>query len=88
MDISKYVFEQLAPLTAALYVIGIILKQTTLLKDKFIPLALLGLGILGSFGLLSLASRADITTAIIQGVLATGVAILINETPKQLMKGE
>lgn len=88
MDISKYVFEQLTPLVASLYVVGIILKQTTILKDKFIPLTLLVLGILGSFGLLSLASKVDITTAIIQGILATGMAILINEVPKQLMKSE
>lgn len=86
MEIMNYVLEQIVPLAVALYVLGIIFKQAQFVKDKYIPLILLLLGILGAFGLLALNDKVDITTAIIQGILATGLAVMVNQVPKQLKK--
>lgn len=88
MEFNQFILEQLLPLTAALYVLGLILKNTMLIKDKYIPIALLVLGIAGAFGILTITNKVDITTAIIQGILATGVAVLTNQTYKQLKKEE
>lgn len=84
MEISTYVLTQILPLAAALYVLGVLFKHAALVKDNYIPLILLVLGIAGAFGLLSLANKVDVTNAIIQGTLATGLAILVNQGYKQL----
>lgn len=88
MDIMKYVVAQVLPVAAALYVLGFIFKKAEFVKDKYIPLILLVLGIGGAFGLLALSNKADITNAIIQGVLATGLAVMVNQIPKQIKKSE
>lgn len=88
MDIMNYVIEQVLPVAEALYVLGIIFKQAAFVKDKYIPLILLALGIAGAFGLLALSNKVDVTTAVIQGILATGLAVIVNQIPKQIKKGE
>lgn len=89
MDINSFVLENIVPLSVALYVLGFLtLKPTTLVKDKYIPFILLLFGVVGAFGILTIQNKVEITTAIIQGILATGVAVLSHQTQKQLKKEE
>ena len=48
MEITKYLAENMLPLVPFLYVIGMILKETERIKDKYIPLILLPIGVLFS----------------------------------------
>lgn len=79
MEISKYLAENMLALVPFLYVVGMILKGTELIKDKYIPLILLPVGVL--FSLLVIGLSPD---AVIQGVLATGVTVYGNQVVKQL----
>jgi len=89
MDITKYIYENILPLSVALWGLGfLILKPTKLIKDKYIPLILCILGVLGSFGILVIQNKVDITTAIIQGIFASSLAVFSNQLPKQLKKVE
>ena len=83
MDIQKYMIEQALILIPALYVIGMALKRTKKISDSLIPLLLLCFGVLGGVGLLGFS-----TYSIIQGILATGGAILGNQLIKQSGKDE
>lgn len=79
MEITKYLAENMLPLVPFLYVIGMILKETERIKDKYIPLILLPISVL--FSLLITGLSPD---GIIQGVLATGVTVYGNQVIKQL----
>lgn len=79
MQITKYLAENMLPLVPFLYVIGMILKDTERIKDKYIPLILLPIGVL--FSLLITGLSPD---GVIQGVLATGVTVYGNQVIKQL----
>ena len=79
MEITKYLAENMLPLVPFLYVVGMILKNTERIKDKYIPLILLPVGIL--FSLLITGLSVD---GVIQGVLATGVTVYGNQVVKQL----
>lgn len=68
-------------LVVALYAVGLLLKQTTLLKDKYIPLLLLTLSLIASI------SQYGITiNAIYQGIIATAVAVFTHQIYKQSKK--
>lgn len=82
MDILKFVPEQLAILIAALYVLGMFLKNTPKVPDWTIPWILLVVGILGSIGLVGFSP-----TAIIQGIICTGATVLTNQLIKQTTNG-
>ena len=88
MDYTQLLTPQLAVLVGALLIIGKVIKESALLKDKYIPLLLVPFGIVGSFGLLALTTKADYTTAVIQGILAAGIAVYGNQVFKQLNKDE
>lgn len=79
MEITKYLAENMLPLVPFLYVVGMILKDTEIIKDKYIPLILLPVGVL--FSLLLTGLSPD---GVIQGVLATGVTVYGNQVVKQL----
>ncbi|MEL5900173.1 phage holin family protein [Clostridium sporogenes] len=80
MDINlmDYIVEQALILIPALYVIGIMLKQTSKIKDWTIPWILLVLGIIGAISLMGFNANA-----VIQGILVTGVAVYTNQLIKQ-----
>lgn len=80
MEITNYLAENMLPLVPFLYVIGMILKDTERIKDKYIPLILLPVGVL--FSLLITELSPD---GVIQGVLATGVTVYGNQVIKQLL---
>lgn len=79
MEITKYLAENMLPLVPFLYVVGMILKDTEIIKDKYIPLILLPVGVL--FSLLITGLSPD---GVIQGVLATGITVYGNQVIKQL----
>ena len=84
MDITSVFNDSLMPLAVALYVSGVIMKQSKSVPDRFIPVILLVIGIVGSLGMMPIQGTASITDAIIQGILATGMTIMTNQAYKQL----
>ena len=75
MDILSYIMDNKLILIPVLYIVGYIIKNTALIKNKFIPLILLGLGML-----LSVLMGGDtIVNNIIQGILVAGATVLTNE---------
>lgn len=78
MDLIKLVPEQLLILVAALYVIGIFLKNTSKVADWTIPWILLVVGIIGSIALEGFSA-----VAVIQGIICAGVAVFTNQLIKQ-----
>ena len=80
MEITSYLSEKMFPLVIFLYVVGMILKNTERINDKYIPLILLPIGVL--FSLLITGLSVD---GVIQGVLATGVTVYGNQVVKQLL---
>lgn len=95
MDINLMDFVQkyLIILVIAIYVVGIFLKQTTLIKDNYITVILMIFGI--TFAVLLVFVNNDYKTAldavingVLQGILCWGVAVGINQTTKQLTKNE
>lgn len=83
MDILNYIVENALILIPVLLIIGKIIKGIERIPDKYIPLILLPLGILGAIALGDL--NVD---SVIQGVLVTGVAVYGNQVYKQLKKEE
>lgn len=95
-QIMSYVKPELIVVAIVLYFIGIWLKQSQALKDKYIPLVL---GIVGIFvcgiwvmSTASFATGQDIAlavfTAIVQGILVAGLSTYVNQIFKQLNKDE
>lgn len=92
----NYVKPELVILAVVLYFIGLGLKKTEWLKDKYIP-ATLGLTGVSLAALYVLATShfggaSDILmaifTSIIQGVLCAGLSTYVNQMIKQLGKNE
>lgn len=82
MEAITYVWENRIILIPALIIIGWFVKSSKILPDKFIPLILMGLGIL-----LSLWMEMELSVnAVVQGILVAGTAVLGNQIPKQIRK--
>lgn len=80
MKLTDFIQEGYIILVAVLNVIGIGIKQTNLIPDRFIPISLIILGgILGVFTSIDL----PLIDSVFQGVLCAGVAVLGNEVVKQ-----
>ena len=93
MDFLKYISENLLILIPVVYVVGMLIKGTEKIKDKFIPIILAVFAIVMSivytgFVLEVGFTPASITDAFVQGLLITGASVLINQIPKQLSKDE
>ena len=75
MEFLNYVTDNRLILIPVLYIIGYIIKNTNLIKNKYIPLILLGVGII-----LSIAMGGNIIIDnIIQGILVTGATVLSDQ---------
>lgn len=83
MDFTQYITQNALILIPALYIIGMILKKTEEIKDKYIPVILLFLGIAGTIGIMGINVEA-----VVQGVLVTGAAVYTNQLIKQAGKAE
>ncbi len=79
MKILDYIMENALVLIPVLNIIGMIIKRTEKIPDKYIPIILLVLGIAGA-----LAIRGLSADSAVQGVLVTGVAVYGNQVIKQL----
>lgn len=81
--LKDYILDNALILIPAIYVIGAILKGTELVKDKYIPVILLPIGI--ALGMILVGFNVN---GFIQGVLVTGVAVYANQLVKQTLKKE
>ena len=81
--LKDYILDNALILIPAIYVIGAILKGTELIKDKYIPVILLPVGI--ALGMILVGFNVN---GFIQGVLVTGVAVYANQLVKQALKKE
>lgn len=83
MEILSYITENALILIPVLLIIGLIFKKLEFIPDKFIPIILLPLGIVGAMALGGWTFESAI-----QGILVTGVAVYGNQIVKQLKKDE
>lgn len=92
----EYVKPELVIVAVALYILGMFLKQTTMVLDKYIPVILGIVGIvlcaIWVFATTSVSSPQDIAlaifTAVIQGILVAGASTYVNQIVKQSGKDE
>lgn len=83
MDILQYIVEKALVLIPVLNIIGMVLKGIQKIPDKYIPLILLVLGVLGTCALIGFSAES-----VVQGVLVTGAAVYGNQIVKQFKKDE
>ena len=75
----EYVVENALVLVPVLNIIGMIVKNTEKINNKYIPLILLFFGVVGTVAILGLNPHS-----VVQGVLVTGTAVYGNQVAKQL----
>ncbi len=83
MDILNYITENALVLIPVLIIIGQILKNIQKIPDKWIPVILLPLGVVGAMAL-----GGWTFDSAIQGILVTGAAVYGNQIVKQFKKNE
>lgn len=94
--LKEYIKPELLVVAIVLYFIGIGLKNTELIKDKFIPIILGILGVIISAIYIIATSTISgyqevltvIFTSIVQGILVAGASVYINQIIKQSNKEE
>lgn len=79
MDLSHYIIDDALVLIPVLLVIGQFVKSIEKVPNKFIPIILLPLGVIGALALGGLSVQSAI-----QGVLVAGAAVYGNQIYKQL----
>lgn len=79
----NYIVDNCLILIPVLYIIGMILKNLEFIKDKYIPLILLPIGVA-----LAIAVKGIEVNSVIQGILVTGVTVYGNQIFKQINKEE
>jgi len=84
MDILNYILENRLVLVPVLYIVGEFIKRTKYIKDKFIPIIILIIGILFSV----LMGGDTIINNVIQGILVAGATVLGNQMVKQIGKDD
>lgn len=77
----EYISENALLMIPVLNVIGMIIKNTEKIPDKYIPLILLFFGIVGAVAIMGISAES-----VVQGVLITGTAVYGNQVFKQLKK--
>lgn len=100
MDLFNYIKEYIKPelliLAIVLYFLGVAIKNTEVIKDKYIPLVLGLVGIIFSaiyvVATSTIASYQDVLTiiftSIVQGILVAGASVYVNQLIKQSNKEE
>lgn len=79
----EFITENALLLIPVLNIIGVIVKNTEKIPNKYIPFILLLFGILGAVAILGLSSES-----VVQGILVTGTAVYGNQVVKQVKKSE
>ena len=95
-QILNYVKPELVVVAIVLYFIGMALKQSQTVADKYIPIILgvIGIAICGIYvvATCSLSGVQNIAmavfTAIVQGILVAGLSTYVNQAIKQMHKEE
>lgn len=95
-DVLTYVKPELLVVAIVLYFVGMALKSSQVIKDKYIPLILGVSGIFISavyvFGGVTVQTGQDVLmavfTAVTQGILVAGLSTYVNQLIKQLGKVE
>lgn len=83
MQITEYITQNALVLIPVLYIIGMIIKNTDKISDKYIPVILLVFGIIGTIAIMGIN-----VNAVIQGVLVTGATVYANQLVKQKTKDD
>lgn len=91
--LKEFIKPELLILIPVLYLIGVMIKNTMLIKDKFIPLVLGLLGIILAVIWLLATEGTDnifmaVFTALTQGILCAGASVYIDQLIKQAKKEE
>ena len=94
--IQNYVKPELLVLAIVLYFVGMGIKNTEKISDKYIPVILSALGILISAIYVVATSAFNgyqsilmaIFTSIVQGILVAGLSVYANQIIKQAKKAE
>lgn len=81
MEFINYITENALILIPVLYILGSILKGTSKIEDKYIPVILLPIGIGLSIAIIGLNINS-----IIQGILVVGATVYTNQLLKQVNK--
>ncbi len=79
----EFITENALLLIPVLNVLGTIIKGVEKIPNRYIPIILLGFGILGAVAMLGISAES-----VVQGVLVTGTAVYGNQVVKQLKKSE
>ena len=85
MDIMKFITENALQLVPVFYIIGYVIKQTTLIKDKFIPITLIGISLISTPYFLG--SFTD-PQSYVQAILVAGITVTADQVIKQSQKAE
>ena len=84
MDFLNYIVGNKLILIPVLYIIGYIIKNTKVIRNKFIPLLLLLIGII-----LSVLMGGDtIINNVVQGILVTGATVMTDQMIRQTSKND
>lgn len=94
--IKQFIKPEILILVPVLYFIGVMIKNTLLIKDKFIPLTLgitgIALAVMWVLATTDINNTKDIYmavfTAVTQGVLCSGASVYVNQVIKQSQKKE
>ncbi len=78
MDILDFISENIYIVTAALFVIGIILKQTPKIPNWSIPYILTLLGVVSCIFILGFSINS-----ILQGIITAGISVYFHQVFKQ-----
>lgn len=81
MDFVNFILENNMIVIATLYAIGLILKPTNFVKDKYIPVVLMVIGIV-----LVCTSNGLSPNSVMQGILTAAAAVYANQLVKQSTK--
>ena len=95
-QIMNYVKPELLVLAIVLYFVGVAMKQSNTIKDKYIPVGLgitgiilAGIWVVATCPLTSLQEIAmAVFTAVVQGILVAGLSTYVNQVGKQMKKEE
>ena len=85
INVLDFIQKTYLILSAVCFVIGYAIKNTALIKDKYIPAILVVVG--GGLGaIMSTQTDLSLFDSIMQGLLCGGFAVGVHQIPKQLRK--